>query len=80
MHSNKRSDSWCPFNEVKGNDESKYNIPGKVTYFNGAQIKNINIRLVEREDDNLLILGKNFSIDDQELQKMIDAAFKNVKQ
>lgn len=64
---------------IKGNDEEKYSIPGRVTYFNGAQINNINIRFVEQQiggsgesQPPVLVVGQNLNLEDPELKKILE--------
>lgn len=66
-----------PLSEVQGKDENNYPIPGRITYFNGSQIKNVNIRNIEEEKDGTLILAENFlGFKIEELEELMEAAVK----
>lgn len=71
-----------PLDEVKGNDESKYDIPGEITYFNVEKIKNINIRRIEEETDSdyLLVeeMGRVFR-STRELEEAVEMALNELK-
>lgn len=57
--------------EIKGKDEEKYLIPGEITFFLSSQIRNINIRTIEKETSEVLYISEKFNLDmlEEELKK-----------
>ena len=60
-------------------DEKKYPIPGEITYFYGSQIKNINIRSIEKNSLDQLITTEDIQLDDEALKAKIQETLATIK-